>query len=80
MAKSEIINDGLEEVYIPRGGPNEDEQLVIGVNGVNTIIPKGIRVRVKPEVAQELHRSMAAKDLMYARKEQKIREAQEGKK
>ncbi len=81
MAKNEIKieDDGLVEVYIPRSGPNDEEQIVIGLNGVNTIIPKGLRVRVKPAVAEELNRSMAAKDLMYARKEAKIREAAEGK-
>lgn len=74
------VNDGLEEVYIPRSGTGEEEQLVIGINGVNTVIPKGMRVRVKPEVAEEVRRSQAAKDQMYRRKEELIRQAQENSK
>ena len=74
------VNDGLEEVYIPRSGTGEEEQLVIGINGVNTVIPKGMRVRVKPEVAEEVRRSQAAKDQMYRRKEELIRQALENSK
>ncbi len=79
MAKNTVIDDGLVEVYIPRSGPGEEEQLVIGINGENTVIPKGQRVRVKPWVAREIERSQVAKDNMYSRKEQKIREAAAGK-
>ncbi len=78
--KKDVVDDGLEEIYIPRSGTGEEEQLVIGINGVNTVIPKGIRVRVKPEVAEEVRRSQAAKDLMYRRKEEMIRQAQENSK
>ncbi len=78
--KKAVVDDGLEEIYIPRSGTGEEEQLVIGINGVNTVIPKGIRVRVKPEVAEEVRRSQAAKDLMYRRKEEMIRQAQENSK
>ncbi|MBR5342600.1 MAG: hypothetical protein IK149_01740 [Oscillospiraceae bacterium] len=79
MAKTNTIDDGLIEVYIPRSGPGEEEQLVIGINGENTVIPKGQRVRVKPWVAEEIFRSQEAKDTMYSRKEEKIREAAAGK-
>ncbi len=78
--KKAVVDDGLEEIYIPRSGTGEEEQLVIGINGVNTVIPKGIRVRVKPEVAEEVRRSQAAKDLMYRRQEEMIRQAQENSK
>lgn len=79
MAKNEIISDGLVDVYIPRTEAKGEEQVVIGINGVNTLIPRGVRVRVKPEVAEELRRSEAARDAMYVRKEAKIREAEQGK-
>lgn len=78
--KKDTFDDGLEEIYIPRSGHGEEEQLVIGINGVNTVIPKGMRVRVKPEVAEEVRRSQAANDQMYRNKEELIRQAQENSK
>lgn len=79
-SKKDTVDDGLVELYIPRSGIGDEEQLVIGVNGENTVIPKGMRVRVKPEVAEEVFRSQAAKDDMYRRKEDLIRQAQESSK
>lgn len=81
MAKIEApVDDGKVEVYIPRSGTGTEEQLLIGVNGKMTIIPKGMRVRVPPEVAAEVERALAAEERMYRNKEDAIRQAAEGTK
>lgn len=52
------IDDGLVEIQAPMGKPNEQD-LIIGLNGVNYSIPKdGKKHRVKPGVAFEFNRSM----------------------
>lgn len=76
--KNKPVDDGKVEVFIPRGGIGTEEQLLIGINGVMTIIPKGQRVRVSPEVAEEVNRSIAAEEAMYRNKEEAIREAAKG--
>lgn len=68
------VDDGKVELYIERSGPRTEQQVMIGVNGVNFIIPKGKRVRVPKYVADEYHRSVAARDVMYERKEELIQE------
>ena len=73
--KIEAVDDGKEEVYIPRGGAGTEEQLVVGINGVLTIIPKGVRVRVPGPVAEEVRRATAAQDAADRRKLQIIEEA-----
>ena len=69
------VDDGKEEVYIPRSGAGTEEQLVIGVNGVLTIIPKGVRVRVPGPVAEEVRRATEAQAAADRRKLQIIEEA-----
>lgn len=61
-----------EEILIPRSGPKTEQQLMIGINGVNYVIPKGQRVSVPRFVAEEIRRSMAASDKMFKNKEDLI--------
>lgn len=78
--KQKPVDDGKVEVFVPRSGTGTEEQLLIGINGVMTIIPKGQRVRVSPAVAEEVERSIAAEERMYRNKEDAIRLAAEGSK
>ena len=57
-------NDKVK-VTIPRARNGEDPNLFIGINGVNTLIPKGQTVEVSPEVAYEIERARAAEAYMY---------------
>lgn len=48
------------EVFIERASGNEDPNLLVGVNGVNYILPKGKTSRVPQFVADEINRSRRA--------------------
>lgn len=48
------------EVFIPKGGANEEPTLFVGVNGVNYLLPKGQTSLVPPAVAKELELSRYA--------------------
>lgn len=55
--------DELVEVYIPvdYSDPDEDN-LYVAVNGRAMLVPKGQRVKVKPEFAEVINLSLALKD------------------
>ncbi|MBR3293894.1 MAG: hypothetical protein IKI69_05675 [Oscillospiraceae bacterium] len=65
-------NNKSVELHIPRSGPKTEQQVVIGVNGVNYVIPKGQRVTVPDYVAAEYERSVRASDKMFRNKEDLI--------
>lgn len=49
-------------VYLPLlpdegGATRVDQNVVITINGVNTIVPRGVYCEVKPEVYEVLHNS-----------------------
>lgn len=54
----------LMEVFVPRGGANEDPNLFVSVNGVNYLLPRGKKSMVPPEVAYELNRAQEAQEIM----------------
>lgn len=56
--------DKLLEVFVPRGGANEDPNLFISVNGVNYLLPRGKKSKVPPEIAYELNRAQEAQETM----------------
>ena len=67
MAKTvkDEIDDGLVEIRAPMGKPNEQD-FIVGLNGVNYSIPKDGKVhRVKPGVAFEFNRAMEAEQKFY---------------
>lgn len=57
-------NDGRVEVYIPRGAANDEPNLIVGVNGVMYVLPKGKKSMVPPHVKAEIDRSFAAQNIM----------------
>lgn len=54
----------LVEVFVPRGGANEDPNLFISVNGVNYLLPRGKKSMVPPEIAYEFNRAQEAQETM----------------
>ena len=44
------------EVFIPRGSDREDPNLFVGLNGVNYLLPRGLKSSVPVEVAAEIAR------------------------
>lgn len=52
------------ELFIPRGGSNEEPNLLIGINGKNYLLPRGKTSKVPPEVASEYRRAMRAQEML----------------
>ena len=48
------------EVFIPKGYVNEEPNLLVGVNGMNYLLPRGKTSLVPACVARELERSQKA--------------------
>ena len=68
--KTEKTNDpGSERVrlFVPLDKSNEDQNLFIGVNGVNYILPRGQYSEVPKFVADEYNRSLEAEAVQSAR-------------
>lgn len=63
------------EVYIPKGAANDEPNLVVGVNGVNYVLPKGKKSMVPPHVKAEIDRSIAAQDRLDERVDALLEEA-----
>ena len=52
----------LVEVFIPKGAANDEPNLVIGINGVNYVLPRGKKSMVPDFVKAEYDRSVAAQE------------------
>lgn len=48
------------EIFIERGASNDEPNLLVGINGVNYLLPKGMTSRVPKAVADEINRSRRA--------------------
>lgn len=73
------IQEGYEEIFIPRARANEEVNLFIGVNGVNYILPKGKRSVVPTFVADEYRRSLEAQDRLDEYIDRQIEQAKQAK-
>lgn len=58
--KTEKIAEERVDLFIPRDPSDENQNLFIGINGVNYILPKGQTSNVPKFVAEEYYRSKAA--------------------
>ena len=56
--------DNRVELFVPKGGANEEPNLLIGLNGRNYLLPRGKRSMVPQAVAAEYHRSVAAQEAL----------------
>lgn len=52
--------DDLVEVFIPKGYINEEPNLLVSVNGVNYLLPRGKRSQVPAHIAAEIRRAQEA--------------------
>lgn len=62
----------LEEIFVPKGYANDEPNLMIGVNGVNYLLPRGKKSMVPPHVAAEFYRSQKAQEAMDEHVEQML--------
>lgn len=54
--------DDKVEIFIPKGYANDEPNLIIGVNGVNYVLPKGKTSKVPKHIAAEFYRSQKAQE------------------
>lgn len=67
-----VKSDKRVELYIPKGAANDEPNLLISVNGVNYVLPKGKTSMVPPEVAYEYKRSQNAQSKLDERIEEML--------
>lgn len=53
-----------EDIHIPKGFASEEPNLMVGINGVNYLLPRGKTSSVPDFVAREIRRSAAAQNRM----------------
>ena len=68
--KTSKAKDNRVEVFVPKGYANDDPNLVIGINGVNYVLPRGKKSMVPDFVAAEFYRSQKAQDRLDETMEQ----------
>ena len=61
---AEKPKDNRVEIFVPKGYAKDDPNQVIGINGVNYVLPKGKKSLVPDFVAAEFHRSQKAQEKM----------------
>jgi hypothetical protein len=52
--------DAFAEIFIERAAANEEPNLMVGINGINYLLPKGKTSRVPRAVYEEILRSRRA--------------------
>ena len=56
--------DERVEIFVPRGYANDEPNVVIGVNGVNYVLPRGKTSMVPKFIADEFKRSQKAQEAL----------------
>ena len=64
-----VEDDGREDIFIPKGNANDEPNLLVSVNGVNYLLPKGKTSRVPKHIAAEIRRSWRAQAALDERVE-----------
>ena len=60
--KTEAPKDDKVNLFVPKGYANDEPNLLIAVNGVNYVLPKGKTSKVPKFVADEYYRSQKAQE------------------
>ena len=60
MATEKNTAENLMEIFIERGSANEDPNFLVGINGVNYVLPRGKTSRVPVSVYDEIMRARRA--------------------
>ena len=55
-------NTDKVELFVPKGAANDEPNLVIGVNGVNYVLPRGKKSMVPEFIKAEYDRSVKAQE------------------
>lgn len=55
------------EIFVPKGYANDEPNLLIAVNGVNYLLPKGKASKVPQFIADEFYRAQKAQEALDKR-------------
>ena len=55
-----VPDEEREEIHVPKGYANDEPNLLISVNGVNYLLPRGKTSKVPKFIAEEFYRSQKA--------------------
>ena len=64
--------DERVEIFVPRGYANDEPIVVIGVNGVNYVLPRGKTSMVPKFIADEFKRSQKAQEALDKRMDEML--------
>ena len=67
---TKVPADEKVDLYVPKGYANDEPNLLIGINGVNYLLPKGKTSKVPKHVAEEFYRSQRAQEIKDSHSEQ----------
>ena len=56
-----------EDIFVPKGYANDEPNLMIAVNGVNYLLPKGKTSNVPKHIAEEFRRAQKAQEALDKR-------------
>ena len=69
---TETPKDNRVEISVPKGYANDEPNMVIGINGVNYLLPRGKKSMVPDFVAEEFYRSQRAQEKLDETVEQML--------
>ena len=65
MATNKTNNaDERVEIFVPKGYANDEPNLLIAVNGVSYLLPRGNASKVPKHIAEEFYRSQKAQEAL----------------
>lgn len=70
--KTTAAKDERVEITVPRGSANEEPNLLIAVNGVNYLLPRGKTSKVPKFIAEEFYRSQKAQQALDDHKDEML--------
>ena len=70
--KTEAPKDDKVNLFVPKGYANDEPNLLIAVNGVNYVLPKGKTSKVPKFVADESYRSQKAQEALDKRMDEML--------
>ena len=71
-AENKVQDDGKVDLYVEKGYANDEPNLLIAVNGVNYLLPKGKTSRVPKHIAEEYLRSRKAQETLDQNKDKML--------
>ena len=70
--KENTTVDERVEIFVPKGYANDEPNLMIAVNGVNYLLPKGKTSKVPKHIAEEFYRAQKAQEALDKRVDQML--------